>query len=100
MISIAETRADDQARRLRQKSQDQRLINLAVDGAGISPWEAQVLAGIVNEIYFVEAEDRPLRCGQMRYTCVALSAGAGVEIARCSMKTVVISCGHGGNGSG
>ncbi len=91
MITIAETRADDQARRLRQKSQDQRLINLAVEGAGISPWEAQVLTGVVNEVYFAEAEDRPLQCGQMRYTCVALSAGAGLAIARCPMKTVVLT---------
>jgi hypothetical protein len=35
--------AEDQARRLRHKSQDARLAHLAVEGAGISPWEADVL---------------------------------------------------------
>ena len=83
--------AEDQARRLRHKSQEARLAHLAVEGAGISPWEADVLVDVVNEVYFTEPEERPLQAGQMRYVCVALSEGAGKPLRRCKQQTVVLS---------
>jgi biotin operon repressor len=64
---------------------------LAVEGAGISPWEADVLVDVVNEVYFAEPEERPLQAGQMRYVCVALSEGAGKALQRCKQQTVVLS---------
>ena len=82
---------EDQARRLRHKTQDARLAHLAVEGAGISPWEADVLVDVVNEVYFTEPEERPLQAGQMRYVCVALSEGAGKPLQRCKQQTVVLS---------
>ena len=53
--------AEDQARRLRHKTQDAHLAHLAVEGAGISLWEADVLVEVVNEVYFAEPEERPLQ---------------------------------------
>jgi hypothetical protein len=76
--------AEDQARRQRHKSQEARLAHLAVEGAGISPWEADVLVDVVNEVYFAEPEERPLQAGQMRYVCVAASEGAGWDEPRAS----------------
>lgn len=83
--------AEDQARRLQHKTQDARLAHLAVEGAGISLWEAGVLVDVVNEVYFSEPEERPLQTGQMRYVCVALSEGAGKPLQRCQQQTVVLS---------
>jgi hypothetical protein len=83
--------AEDQARRLRHKSQEARLAHLAVEGAGISPWEADVLVEVVNEVYFAEPEERPLQAGQMRYVCVAMSEGAGKPLNGCKQQTVVLS---------
>jgi hypothetical protein len=89
-ISIVNS-AEDQARRLRHKSQEARLAHLAVEGAGISPWEADVLVDVVNEVYFAEPEERPLQAGQMRSVCVALSEGAGKPLKGCKQQTVVLS---------
>ena len=89
-IRIANS-AEDQARRLRHKSQDARLAHLAVEGAGISAWEAGVLVDVVNEVYFTEPEERPLQAGQLRYVCVALSEGAGKPLQRCKQQTVVLN---------
>jgi hypothetical protein len=86
-----ETSAAGQERRLRRKTQDQRLATLAVSGAGISPWEAQVLVEVAREVYCSEPDDRPLRSGEMRYECVAASEGAGKPLAQCQLKTVVLT---------
>jgi DNA-binding CsgD family transcriptional regulator len=64
---------------------------LAVEGAGISAWEADVLVEVVNEVYFAEPEECPLQAGQMRYVCVAVSEGAGKPLQRCKQQTVVLS---------
>lgn len=80
-----------QERRLRVKSQDQRLRNLAVQGTRISPWEADVLVEMAKEVYFSEPVDRPLRSGQTTYECVAETEGAGKPVAACQLKTVVLT---------
>ena len=46
MIQDAMDRRNDQERRILLKTQDQQLVHRAVHGAGLSPWEAEVLAGI------------------------------------------------------
>jgi len=81
----------DQTRRSEQKSQDQRLRQLAVEGAGISPWEAEILVDVVKEVYLSEPGVAPLRSGQMKFECVALGEGAGKPIPECRMKTVVLT---------
>lgn len=86
-----EMHAEDQARRLELKTQDQRLKVLAVEGTGISPWEAEVLVGVTREVYFAEPDGGPLRTGQVRYECVAAGEGAGKPIKECRLVTVVLT---------
>lgn len=80
-----------QERRLKAKTQDQHMVNLAVQGAGISQWEAGVLVEMIREVYFAEPRNQPLRSGQMRYECVAAHEGAGKPISECQMVSVVLT---------
>ena len=43
---------ENQIRRLQIKTLDQQMKRVAVDGTGISPWEAEVLIETINEVYF------------------------------------------------
>lgn len=94
MIITSENRQEDQARRLKLKSQDTLLANMATQGAGLSPWESEVLVDMVQEVYFSDPTDRPLTDGQIRYSCVAAREGAGKPIAECQLQTVVLSLLH------
>lgn len=91
MIITPEDRRADQVRRLELKTQDQQLRNLAVEGAVISAWEAEVLVDVVKEVYFHEPTLGPLRSGQMRYECVGIGEGAGKPIRECRMQSVVLT---------
>jgi len=91
MMMTTENRAEDQARRLELKTQDQRLKVLAVQGAGLSSWEAEILVDVAREVYFTEPGTGPLRTGQLRYECVAAGQGAGKPIRECRMVTVVLT---------
>ena len=91
MLMTPENRVEDQARRLELKTQDQRLKVLAVQGTGMSPWEADILVGVARDVYFAEPGVGPLRTGQMRYECVAAGEGAGKPIRECRMVTVVLT---------
>jgi Protein of unknown function (DUF1670) len=81
----------DQNQRLIRKSQDQRLINLAVAGAGISHWEAKVLVEAVEEVYLREPSQRPMKSGQVRYECIAGHEGAGKPLSECRQQTVILT---------
>ncbi len=91
MITSTEDRASDQARRLRLKTQEHRLQRLVVEGTSVSPWEAEVLVDVVQEVYFSEPKDRPMQVGQMRYAYVAATEGAGKPLAACGLQTVVLT---------
>lgn len=91
MLMTPENRAEDQARRLELKTQDQRLKVLAVQGTGLSPWEADILVGVAREVYFAEPGVGPVRTGQIRFECVASGEGAGKPIKECRMATVVLT---------
>ncbi len=91
MIVSTHDRKENQDRRLRLKTQDARLANMAVHGAGLSPWESDVLVQMIQEVYFSNPADRPLGGGQLRYECVAAGEGAGKPIADCRLETVVLS---------
>jgi len=94
MIVSTHDRNEDQDRRLRLKTQDARLARMAVEGAGLSPWESDVLVEMIQEVYFSNPADRPLGGGQLRYECVAAGEGAGKPIADCRLQTVVLSLLH------
>jgi len=91
MIENTRDRQSDQERRLRTRSQDQRRVRLAAEGAGISPWKANVLVDVAQQVYLADSLDRPLAAGQMRYECVAADQGAGKTIDQCRMVCVVLT---------
>jgi len=91
VIITTRDQTEGQAQRLHRKTQDARLARIAVEGTGMSRWEADVLVDLVNEVYFAEPEDRPLQSGQMRYVCVAATEGAGRPIEECAMQSVVLT---------
>ncbi len=90
MVSISPT-LSDQDRRIRFKNQDQQMIVRAMEGAGLTRWEAGVLPDLVKELYFGQPADRPLRTGQLRYECVSEGEGAGNPITHRA-----VPHGHGG----
>lgn len=91
MIKRTDNTQAEQARRLRIKTQEQQLAKLAVDGAGLSPWEAEELVEVVKEVFFNEPHDNPLRSGQMFYECAEASEGAGKPLRECRLARVVLT---------
>jgi transcription initiation factor IIE alpha subunit len=83
MNAILQEPETEQARRLRTKSQDHCLQVQAVEGAGLTPWEAKELVNVVREVYFRAPEDQPLRNGEIFHECVAVGEGAGKPLERC-----------------
>jgi len=91
MIKRTDNAQAEQARRLRIKTQEQQLARLAVEGAGMSPWEADELVEVVKEVFFSQPQDQPLRSGQMFYECAAASEGAGKPLRECRLARVVLT---------
>jgi hypothetical protein len=91
MISLHESRGAQCDARLTLKTQDQTLIRQAMEGAGLTRWEAQVLPRVVDDIYFQGGEKRPWKDGQVRYQCVAVTAGAGRKLSECPLVPTVLS---------
>jgi len=75
-LTTQESQAE-QARRLAAKTQDHCMVNEVVNGAGISPWAAQVGFVVIREVSFATLGTAPLHHGQLPYTCVKVEAGAG-----------------------
>ncbi len=91
MISPTPNSRESQQARQESKTLAQQLINRAVEGTGMSPWEAEILVDVVQEVYFTEPGNAPLRSGQMRYDCVAANEGVGKAIRACRMVSVVLT---------
>jgi hypothetical protein len=91
MIKRTDNAQAEQARRLRIKTQEHRLAKLAVEGAGLSPWEADELVEVVKEVFFAEPQDNPLRSGQMFYECAEASEGAGKPLRECRLARVALT---------
>lgn len=94
MIQSTIDRRNDQERRILLKTQDQQLVHRAVHGAGLSPWEAEVLVEAVREVYFDQGSTQPIRAGQMRYECVAAGEPAGKPLTECRTIGVVLTVLH------
>jgi len=91
MKSITINSYDDQQRRLQVKNIHQRMMNVAVKGTGISPWEAKVLVDMIDEVYFSEAHLKELQHGQIKYQCVAAEEGPGKPLKDCQMVSVILT---------
>lgn len=90
-IKLSPSSPESQDRRLKIKTLGQQMKRVAVDGAGLSPWEADVLVDTIDQVYFRDPELRGLRDGQMKYSCVAASEGPGKPLAACAMVTVALT---------
>lgn len=91
MISVNETNQMQCDARLRLKTHDQTLIRQAMAGAGLTPWEARVLPQVVEEIYFSDGQSQPWKEGQVSFSCVAATEGAGKSLDQCRMVPVRLS---------
>lgn len=91
MISLNETRGAQCDDRLCMKTQDQTLIRQAMEGAGLTRWEAAALPRVVEEIYFQGGTNRPWKDGQVRYQCVAITAGPGRKLSECPLVPTALS---------
>ena len=94
MIQDATDRRNDQERRILLKTQDQQLVHRAVHGAGLSPWEAEVLVETVEEVYFGQGPTQTIRAGQMRYECVAADEPPGKMLSDCRLIGVLLTVLH------
>ncbi len=82
---------DCQEQRLKIKSINQQMKNLAVKGTGLSPWEAEVLVDTIEEVYFNDPNLTHLKNGQIRYSCIDISEPPGKPVSDCQMRTVVLT---------
>lgn len=85
MIMLSDNREAQRDLRLTLKTQDQTLMRQAMEGAGLTRWEAEVLPRVVEEIYFHGGLNRPWKDGQIRYQCVDITAGAGRMLSACPL---------------
>ena len=91
MKNINISSKEDQERRLQIKTINQQMKNLAVQGTGISPWEAEVLVDLIEEVYFSELNKNELKPGQIKYHCIAAEEGPGKPLKDCKMLSVVLT---------
>ena len=90
-MKVASSSRESQDRRLKIKTLGQRMKRVAVEGAGLSPWEAQVLVEAIDEVYFSDPDLKDLSVGQMKYSCVSATEGAGKPLSKCAMSTVLLT---------
>lgn len=83
MHMLTEDRNRQSDERLQLKTQNDTLMREAMAGAGLTRWEAQALPELVEEIYFAQGGDGPLRDGQILFQCTDLSEGPGKALADC-----------------
>lgn len=91
MISLNESRGAQCDARLMLKTQDQTLVRQAMEGAGLTRWEAEVLPRVVEDIYFHGGLNRPWKDGQVRYQCVDITAGPGRKLSECTLVPTALS---------
>lgn len=90
-IKLSPSSPESQDRRLKIKTLGQQMKQAAIMGAGLSPWEAELLVEVIDEVYFTDPELRELKTGQMKYACVAATEGPGKPLTQCAMATVILS---------
>lgn len=83
MLMLTEDRNRQSDDRLRMKTQNDTLMRAAMDGAGLTRWEARALPELVEEIYFSHVGEGPLRDGQQLFQCTAIDEGAGKPLKSC-----------------
>lgn len=90
-VTVSSSLQESQDRRLKIKTLDQRMIRTAIDGTGLSAWEAKVLIDAIGEVYFSDPELKEMAHGQLKYSCVSAGEGAGKPLDKCAMTTVLLT---------
>ncbi len=85
---------ESQTKRLKIKSLGQQLKQLAIEGTGLSKWEADVLLETINDVLFSDPDLIELKESQLKYSCVSASEGAGKPLCECQMRTVLLTLFH------
>lgn len=91
MLKSSTSSYENQDRRLLIKTIRSKMKNLAVHGAGLSKWEADVLVDVIEEVYFAEAGLREISAGQVKRHCISSSEGPGKELKDCQLTTVILT---------
>jgi len=91
MIKKGTNAYEDKERRINIKNINQQMQTLAVQGTGISRWEAKVLVEMIEEIYFSELNTKTLQPGQIKYQCVCASEGPGKSLEDCKLVSVTLT---------
>lgn len=73
------------------KNIHQQMKNLAIQGIGISPWEAEVLIDTIEEVYFSDPILKDVKPGQLKYQCISEKESAGKSLKDCQMVTVTLT---------
>lgn len=81
---------ENQAQRRKHKTIDQQMKQIVVDGTGISPWEADVLLKVIDDVYFSDRHtlNKP---GCVLFNCVSSKEGAGKALNECKMVSVKLN---------
>lgn len=91
MLKCNSSNYDSQDRRSSIKNFSSKMKNLAVNGAGMSPWEADVLVEMIEDVYFHDTGLREISEGQVKKNCIASSEGPGKELCECELVTVILT---------
>ena len=79
-----------QSERRKNKTIDQQMRQAVVEGTRMSPWEADVLLKVIDDVYFSEM-DKQLKPGQTFFSCVSAREGAGKPLNECAMVMVLLT---------
>lgn len=88
---IGLNRVKVKVKRLKIKSLNQQLKRLAVEGTGLSNWEAEILLSTIEEVYFSDPALAELRDCQLRYSCISASKGPGKPLEESEMVSVLLT---------
>lgn len=91
MLNCAQNSRESQEHRLKIKTLSQQIINLAVAGAGMSPWEAHAFVKATEDVYFSDPALSQASDGQLKYSCIAINEPAGKKVEDCRMVTVLLT---------
>jgi len=82
---------ESQTARLKIKNLSQQMKQNAINGVGMSSWEADVLVDQIENIYFNDDSLRGTQPGQLQYCCVSGKEGPGKPLINCEMITVLLT---------
>lgn len=80
-----------QVHRMAFKERSQQVKTEVIHGAGLSPWEADVLIELLEQLFLSDPQLKPLREGQIRAVCVSSQEGPGKPLEQCRKVSVTLT---------